>query len=240
MSLTLEDCLNKLARGKLSNLSFCESGKVKEANIPKVVDAINEGIIRLYSIFPIKEKSLLVELLEGRTDYELTSEHSLRHLDFDVEPEEFDHWNYYIRDTEEHPFEDDILQIMEVWDDLDRKRPINDSDNPLSVFVPEQNLIIVNFSIHGRVLNIIYKAKHQELNSTNLKALIDIPEFLHNCLFSYVAYLIHADMNTQEAVANSQKYFTEYQNLINEINLSGLFTTDKLVSDKKFIKRGWV
>lgn len=240
MSMTLEECLNKLARGKLNNLAVSDLGKIKEQSLPKVIDAINEGLIRLYSIFPIKEKSLILELLEGRTDYILSSEHSLRHFDFDVKPEDMDHWNYYIRDTIEDPFEDDILQIMEVWDDLDRKRPLNDPDNPLAVFNPEPNLLIVNFSIWGRVLNVVYRAKHKQLTPDNLKDLIELPEFLQGALLSYVAYLIHSDLNTDAAVSNSQKYFQEYQNLINEINLSGIFVPDKLISDKKFIKRGWV
>lgn len=239
--MTLQECLDLLARGRLSNLAICEGGRIKEGNILKVIDAVNEGMTKLYSIFPIKEKQLLIELLEGRTDYLLTSEHSLRNFKFhDVPKEEVDHWNYYIRDTDEHPFEDDILQIMEVWDDIDRKRPLNDPDNPLAVFTPEPNLLIVNYSIWGRVLNVVYKAKHLLYTKADLNKEMELPEFLYGALLAYVAYLIHSNINTQEAVANSQKYFTEYQNIINEVNLNGLFTPDKLVSNKKFIKRGWV
>lgn len=239
--MTLEECLNQLARGRLSNLAICEGGRIKEGNFLKVIDAVNEGMTKLYSIFPIKEKQLLIELLEGRTDYPLTSEHSLRNFKFqDVPKEEVNHWDYYIRDTDEHPFEDDILQIMEVWDDLDRKRPLNDPDSPLAVFTPEPNLLIVNFSVWGRVLNVVYKVKYLPLTKDDLNKELEIPEFLNAALMSYVAYLIHSQINTQEAVANAQKYLSEYQAIVNEINLSGLFTPDKLISNKKFIKRGWV
>lgn len=238
--MNLQECLDRLARGKISNLSLCERGEVKEAFIPKVIDAVNDGIIKLYSAFPIKEKELLVELLEGKTNYELTSEHSWRNQDMTVDPQDFDHWNYYIIDTDENPFEDDILQILEIWDDLERKRPLNDPDSPLSVFTPERNLIIVNQAIKGRVLNIVYRAKHALLTEDDLETEIDIPEILYSPLMSYAAYSLHNDLNTENAVSNGSKYFTEYQNAINEINLLGLFTPDKLISDFKFIKRGWV
>ena len=233
--MKLQDCLDILARGKLSNLALIENGKVKEASVSKVVDAINEALSRLYTVLPIKEKSLLIELREGRTSYPLTSDHSWR-----KQPKNAYNYDYYIIDTEENPFEDDILVITEAWDDIDRVRPINDPDNPFSILVTESNLIVVNDSFDGRVLNIAYRAKHLFLTADDLTSKVQLPENLYGALFSYTAYLIHSDMNTEVAVANAQKYLTEYQAIVNEIILNSTLSPDKSVSDMKFIKRGWV
>ena len=235
--MNLQECLDKLARGKLSNTTLQEGGHILEKHRAKVVDHLNEALARLYTILPIKEKNLIVELYEGRTDYPLDSKHSFRKM---TEESIFNPYDFYIRDTKEHPFEDDILSVIEVWDDLDRKRPINDPDNPLGVYFPQENLLIVKYAIDLRVLNIIYRAKHSILTPENLETTIELPENLFGALFSYVAYLVHSEMNTQEAVANSQKYLAEYQSITNEIVTHSTITPDKLVSDSKFIKRGWV
>lgn len=234
--MNLQECLDKLARGKISNLAFCENGKVKEKFIPKVVDAINEAITRLYSQFPIKEKAVLVELYEGRTSYPLTSEHSWQNHKGELH----DRYDYYIIDTPANPFQDDIQCIIEIFDDLGRRRPINDPDTPLGIMIPEPELIIVQDAIDRRTLSISYRAKHLVLSPSDLTSTIQVPERLFGALFSYVAYLLHSDMNTQEAVANSQKYFAEYQSLINEIQLNSPLAPDKLVSDRKFMSRGWI
>lgn len=230
------ECLDKLARGKLSNLSICSGGKIKEEYQQKVIDAINEGLDRIHTVLPLKEKSLIIEMTESRTEYPLTSEHSLRNETGSI----YDSYDLYIRDTDFYPFQDDILCIVEVWDDLDRKRPINDPENPLSVFTPEHNTLNVNFTNDARVLNVIYRAKHRLLTLDSLEDTIELPTNLYGALLSFVASVIHSDMNTETAVANSQKYYAEYQNIINEVITQGTINPDKLVLDKKFIKRGWV
>lgn len=234
--MNVAECLSKLARGKLSNLSITQSGQIKTDQIPKVVDAINEGLARIYTQLPISEKSLLVELYEGRTDYPLTSEHSTTKATDSI----YDPYDYYIRDTLENPFEDDILTILEVWDDLDRKRTLNDPEDPLSIFISEPNSISVNYTSSVRVLNVIYRAKHKLLTSNNLQEQIKLPENLIGALLSYVAYLIHSDLNTEIAISNSQKYFAEFKAIIDEVTLNSSLNPDKLVLDRKFIKRGWV
>lgn len=228
--MTLQECLDRLARGKLSNLAICEKGNVKPQEIPRVIDAVNEALERLHTQLPIREKSVIVELYEGRTEYPLTSEHSVRNMKGDIH----DEYDYYIMDTEANPFLDDILVIQEVWDDLDRERPLNDPVHPLSVFTPEHNFISVNFSPDVRVLNVIYRAKHISLTADNLTDKVDIPSNLYGALLSYVAYLIHSNMNTELAVQNSQKYLAEYQNIIQEVIQNGTIAPDKLANGIKF------
>lgn len=234
--MTLQEVLDRLARGKLSNLHLCENGKVKEQNLAKVVDSINEALLVLYTKLPLKENSVLIELYEGRTDYPITSEHSTRKRTDSI----FDLYDFYIRDTDERPFEDDILTILEVWDDLDRKRPINDPDDPLGVYTSDTNVLCVNYTSSVRVLNVIYKAKHKELTPDNLKAEVILPFNLFGALYSYVAYLIHSEINTKEAESNAQKYLAEFNALVSQVIECSPINSDKLVSDAKFTRRGWV
>ena len=233
--MTLQEVLDKLARGKISNLAICEKGKIKSAEIPKVVDAVNEALLRLHTVLPLKQSSLIVELYEGRTEYPLTSEHSIRL----VEGNRYDPYRYYIMDTPENPFMDDIINIEEVWDDLNRSRPLNDPVCPLAVFTPQHNYISTNISPTGRVLNIIYRAKHISLTSENLTDTVDLPSNLYGALLSYSAYLLHSILNTEIAVQNAQKYLAEYQSIINEVIQNGTITPDKLANGIKFFNRGF-
>lgn len=234
--MTLQECLDKLARSKISNLAFSEHGSIKEGRLDRVIDAINEGLNRIYTVLPIKEKNIILELTESRTDYVLTSEHCLSKATGSI----YDSYDFYIRDTPSRPFLDDILVITEVQDDLDRKRPINDPEDPLAVFIPQQNLLSINYTNSARVLNILYRAKHLELTQFNLEAKIELPDNLIGALLSYTAYQLHNDMNTQEAVTNAQKYYAEFQSIINEVISNGIFNGDKSVSDNKFHRRGQV
>ena len=234
--MTLDECLKQLALGKLSNLSLAEGGQIKTEKKEAIVNYINEALLRLYTQFPIKEKSLIVELYEGRTVYPLTSEHLIRNRKGQIT----DEYEYYIMDTPDNSFQDDILTIMSVWDDIDRKRPLNDPENILSVMTPQPNVIEVNVTATGRVLNIIYRAKHLILTPTKGTDKVELPANLFGALFSYVAFLVHSSMNTKEAVENAQKYYAEYQNIVNEVIQNQTFTPDKLTLDRKFIKRGWV
>lgn len=234
--MILRNCLKQLALGKLSNTSFCENGNIKADKQEIVCQYLNEALLRLYTQFNIKEKSVLLELYEGRTEYPLTSEHSTRKRKGDL----YDLFDFYIRDTDENPFEDDILTILAVWDDLDRKRPLNDPENILSVMTPEPNLLIVNVPRTGRVLNVIYRAKHLILTPDNVEAKVELPANLFGALYSYVAYLVHSAINTEQSVANAQKYYSEYQMIVNEVIQNQTMVPDKLVLDRKFIKRGWV
>lgn len=234
--MILQECLDKLARGKLGNLAVSSGGKINPTQIPKIVDAINEALDRLHTVLPLKEKSVLLELYEGRTEYELTSEHSFRKATGTI----YDPYNFYIRDTDYQPFEDDILTVIEVWDDLDRKRPINDPESPLAIFIPDTTTLIVEYAIDCRVLNVIYRAKHKLLTPDDVTSKVDIPSNLYGALFSYVAYLIHSDLNTENSVQNAQKNLSEYQNIIQEIIQNGTLNPDKLVMNQKFIRRGWV
>ena len=113
-------------------------------------------------------------------------------------------------------------------------------ENILAVMVPQPNLIQVNVTATGRILNVIYRAKHLILTPDKGTDKVELPANLFGALFSYVAFLVHSSMNTKEAVENAQKYFVEYQNIVNEIIQNQTFTPDKLTLDKKFICRGWV
>lgn len=69
--MNLQECLTKLARGKISNLPFCVGGYVKPEFLEKVIDAVNESLNRLYTVFNIDEQSIEVPVEDKHIEYPL-------------------------------------------------------------------------------------------------------------------------------------------------------------------------
>ena len=70
--MNLQDFCKKLANGRLSNTSMVvDSGGliIKVAQRQKVIDAINEGLIRLYTRFILSEKDVVISLRDHITSY---------------------------------------------------------------------------------------------------------------------------------------------------------------------------
>ena len=232
--MKLSELLSQLSYGELSNTNFGSSGSgsIKTEKIPAVVNFINEALLRIYSKFPLRKKTLYLELNEWRTDYPLTYDHAYSN------PDALDK-DKYIFDLGNHKFEDDVLKIYEVKTTLEVSLPINNPDEDWSVYTPVYNVLQVRRPVGGTVLFVKYWAKHPKVTE-DLNQEIEIPEVLEGALRAYVAFQVYSHMNTQEAVANSQKFQVLYQEIINEALTSDSITVSLNQTGLKFKKNGWV
>lgn len=205
--MNLQECLNRLGRGKLSNLSLCVGGYVKPEHMEKVIDAINEALLRLYTAIPIKEEHKTLSLEVGIDTYQL---------------------------------DEDMLTVTKVWDNLGRPYAINNPDEPLHVWVSGYKFIIGKLEDAVEYFELVYRAKHKVLCIEALEDEIDLPENLTGALLAYVAYLMHNDMNTQEAITNAQKYLSEYQTIVDEVTRQGTINPEAILLNTKFRDRGFV
>lgn len=69
--MTLQECLNALARGRISNLSLCSDGYVKPEYLEKVIDALNEGVQRIHSAITIRESYFVIDIDNDQEEQEL-------------------------------------------------------------------------------------------------------------------------------------------------------------------------
>lgn len=203
--MNLQECLNKLGRGKISNLSLCQGGYVKPEHIEKVIDAINEALLRIYTAISIKEDSYVLEL----------------------EPEKLT-----------YPLKEDVLTLTRVYDDIGQPYSINNPEHRFNVFTSGSNLVLRE-PIDSKMLTLFYRVKPKELTTEDFEVEIEIPDNLLGALFSYVAYLLHNDMNTEQAVANAQKYLVEYQTIIDGVIQQSTINPEAILLNQKFIERGF-
>ena len=94
--MNLSQYLTELSYKELSNLSLADSGSgtIKPEKIPFIVSCINEALLRLYTRFVLKDKTLVIELRDYLGEYHLNSRYAVS----SGSPEE----DHYIIDME-HP-----------------------------------------------------------------------------------------------------------------------------------------
>lgn len=240
--MILKEYLTKLAYGTLSNLwgNSTIKGEIPEDKIPLVINAINEGLLRLYTLFPLKENGLYLELNEHTTIYELTSEHIIPEGTEDSDLDSEDNCDKYIWDFKEHPFTDDIIKILNVYTTDGFPVKLNNPSSCISIYTPTFNTLQIPNPVKGITLSIAYQAKHPILYVEDLENQeIELTPVLIGALDAYVAYIIHSNINTETAIANAQKYYTLYQTIINEILNTDAVNSSYSQNNTKFFERGW-
>ena len=70
--MKLGEILDSLASSELANLNFVDNGDIVEAKIPKIVNAINLGLVKLYTRFKLKKGIITVRTSASILEYALT------------------------------------------------------------------------------------------------------------------------------------------------------------------------
>jgi hypothetical protein len=232
--MTLDELLSNLANGELTNLSMSKGGNITEEKIPSVVLHINDGLMRLYSRFILKEGELLLEQVEHITQYHLKSEFSESRGDGD-------HERYlYIKDMMGDPFEDDVIKVLEVWDTHIGKLPLNDPDQPWTLRTPQPTTIQIPNPVDGRSVSVVYQASHPVLSPDELDAPVDLPLVLQKALTSYVASKVFSDMSGQDNLVKAQEHTMNYESICAEAIDRDLVNSSYSSTNTKFCRRGFL
>lgn len=227
----------KLSYGELSNLSLGKSGagSIDAENQPKLINYINEGLLRLHSKFVLKENSVLILQVGHITKYHFKE----RFAESSGSDEDF----HYIKDLNGNPFKEDFIKALQISDDRGRNRPINDVGNPLSIFTPTQEMIQVPNPEDNHLLSVSYQARHIPLyfegNDID-KQKIEIPFALEGALINYVAYKVYSHMNGQENQAKSAEFFNTFESICAECKDQDLVNVSSSAMLSKFEERGFV
>ena len=235
--MNLQDFCKRLANGRLSNTSMVEDSSgliIKVAHKPKVIDAINEGLIRLYTRFILNEKDVVIGLKDSITSYHLNSLYS-ESLAPQVGVE-----YPYILDGDSEVFINDVIRIMAVYDNDGVKLPLNNATESTSVFTPVFDTVRISDPITDQRITVVYQAKHATLVNTSPLQEIILPDTLYGALEAYVAYLLFADINSDDAKFKSDKQLMRYEEICGDVRLTDAVSSTTLQSNIKFMNRGWV
>lgn len=230
MKLTLETALRHLAIGELQNLSMCDDtgGMIREDQIPRITEALNESLMRIYSIFPVREDSLVLLLEVGKYTYELTKENA------------FSNGGKYIQDNEYKKFKGNILTITEVRDTSGNKLKINEDSIEDSVFTPTATTIQVTHPEMHRALSISFRCLPERFDLEDLGSEVEVPDALLGAMYAYAAYLVYSSVGGEGGTASAQAYFALYQDVVEGVKIYGVLQYDPYDSANRFEHGGWI
>lgn len=234
--MTVTEFLQRLSYGPLSNLAIggSGSGTCDPDKVPSLVNYTNEGLLHLYSRFILNERSLIIQMYDAITRYELSSARSRTVTPTDPLQVQ------YVMDSELDPFTDDLIKVLQIFDDIGREIKMNDQSVYGSIFTPQFNILQIPIPVDGLPLYLSYQAKHAPLVSTALGDTINLPAVLEEALISYVAHKVFFHMNGQEHSAKSNEHLTKYEGVVAEVLDKDLVNSSTSTDNfSKFYERGF-
>lgn len=205
--MELQQVIDTVKYGELTNISWKACDRV-----PALISFLNQGLVDLYSKFPLLEKQVIIQQLPQISIYKLTRDFARTN----VRSEQL---HRYILDTPYEPFVEDILQITGAYEEHGIEIPLNDEHNPNSWFTPSYNTIQIPNANENETAFITYKAKHPYINpeTNEMRTPVEVPPCLEEALFTYIAYKSLVSMGSQDTQAQAQFYLQKYDQLCNTV-----------------------
>lgn len=236
--MLVSEFIERLSLGPLSNLSLSNDGdgSIKPEKVPAMLNHLNDALTRLFTRFNLSEKELILETVEARTHYKLSSKFA------QSRETEFPDRTPHIIDRN-RPFKDDLVRVLAVTTATRGKYPLNDDGANLSVFTPQVNVLQVPNAWLGVPLFVMYQAKHP-LITANVENFdlgeIDLPVVLEEAALSYVAHRVFANMSGQEHIAVAAAHLSGYESICKEVEDKDLVSSSLSQTNTKFEMRGFV
>lgn len=233
--MILQEIFRRLALTKLSNLADSEGKDIADEDKEKILVHINSALLQLSTDFVLSKKTVVLALQEGMTEYVISGEYAVSSTDVDSTGP------FYIIDTEDDPFQNDLIQILSVFDDAGYEHTIDDKTEWMSIYRSAYNKVIIPYDVReDGMLALGYQAKFPEVTLDKIGNDIPIPHSLEEALLSYVAYGVYKDMNTAESVGAAQGHMMDYERLTDKAETKNLAGESLSDSGNKFSKNGWI
>ncbi len=242
--MLLSDILSQLTYSELSQYKIGGldgAGAVLVADYPRIISTINMGLVELFTRFPLKNRSLILQMYSTITDYILHTDNT---VSIGTNP------TLYILDST-NLFTNDILRISSVYNDADldtngdivlnTELPLNNEFNIKTLKTPTPTTLKVYKPNDLDKLTVNYRATPTLLDTggVDLAVYIDLPMQYLEALLVYVAFRLNIPKNSEEG-ANSQfsAYNPKFEALIISLTNSGLINKDE-PANLRIENNGW-
>lgn len=246
--MTLQDIFDQLALGELSNLHIGEEGVIQEKDYKKLLLHINLGLNALYKRFLLKEGTLRLQLVEGVYTYKLQrdfAENYLRSVE-DIQ---------YIKDTEDNPFNEDILKVERIYSDSGYEFLINDLGSKYSIRTSSMNTLEVPQDIVDKpdtlpdylktdYLEVVYRASHPKIEYSERRfrperIAIELPYSHVEPLLLFVASRVHNPIGMQENFHAGNSYAAKYERACQALELQNIKIDNDAQTNSRLVRGGW-
>ena len=183
-------------------------------NTPVIVLFMNAAMLELHKRFPLKIEEQLITLVEGTTDYELAS-------------------NFL------YPLEAYGEVLESTPNALPPKVPMNEEDDPKSIFFPNHRQVQVPLNSEGALISLVYAAKPPRYDENDLNLELDLPETLIEPLMQYMAYKAHSGISSGVQDENNVHYLRFNQSCEKARELGVAYPLDSWAMTNRLSDRGF-
>lgn len=236
--MLLSEIFEQLTYGELAqiNLGGADVGEILPVHYARVVSHINMGLTALHTRFLLREDEVIVQEDSTIEMYNLTYAHAVSNPAVNSLPR-------YIADSVVTPFQDNVIMVERILNEAGEVVPLNDSDEPLSLFLPRHNIIQQPNPDSSNSLSVIYRANHEKLvvdESTDpATVIVHLPPSYLQALMYFVAGRIMAPMGTDAGGNEGDKYMALFDMECRNLEKYGVLQGDAN-ANRTLEKDGWV
>lgn len=235
--MKLSDIFDQLTHGELSQV-FIGGGEtqgITEENRAAIIAHINLGLTELHKRFFLKEGKVKIIPQEGRLTYLLDRKYA--------KSNERSTETKYIDDSE-RKFTDDLLKIETVLDHKGCEFPLNNKDEPFSVFTPTYNMVVLPEDHDSEYVTVVYRANHEHLD--DMAAMyppemvdVNIPQSHLWPLLLFVASRVMNPIGINNEFHEGNNYAAKFEEACQRLEQQN-YQVDTLNSNTRLERGGWV
>lgn len=234
--IPLSEIFDHLRYGEFFNLALggADCRNISPDDYPMVASQINMATIELYKRFSLKTNTVQIDLFNEITDYIIHSDYAKSNTASTM-PQK------WIHDVAENPYEDDLLLIRRVSNELDEEFFLNDEHQPRSLWTPEYNVVRHSWPQDTNSIFVYYRAKPKELDIHNIVVETDrvhIPPSMLEALLWYAAGRVYLNLNPDGQMTDTQPFMMQFENSCKRITDLGMVNRP-LSTNEKLDEAGW-
>lgn len=219
--MKLSFILDQARNGELKSLS------TKDKTDEVIVGYINLALVALYSRFQLKTEEAIItlETNPARTVYTLDSTDTAVRVNGASMPD------------------DDVMSIVDAFDESGRHVAINDEKDPFSIYTVSYNQVQIPLVNEGTYISIIYRKNptlvtYTETNNVTDEKVVELPLQLLEPMLHYIGYRAHGAVDGKLNTENNTHYM-RFEKSCERAQELGVLTADDVVgvgvTDKGFV-----
>jgi hypothetical protein len=231
--MDVADFIEGLCLGELSNLYIGLEGQVElhPQNKAKLIHYMNQGLTALHSRFALRKKELIIVGMERKAVYILDQTYSMTNGKGKFK---------YIDDTCCEPFQNDLVKIMDVHNEVGIKFLMNVQNNNNSVHTVSWNTLQIPHPVEGQPYFVMYQAKCPKIEADGTGCEdVSLPPTLEEALASFVCAKVYSHMNGEANKLTAQENMANFESKCLEVETNDLGGQSEIYEQTKSEVRGW-
>lgn len=239
--MKLSEIFSQLAYGELSQLGLVNAAGdgIATDKQGQLVSHVNMGLLTLYKRFLLKEGSVTIRLVTGRSTYPLNTEED----------------TIFIENSDSPEFLDDIYKIERVYTDKGIEMGLNDESEQYSCSTPSMSVLSVPYAVVNKAadlpskwitdtLKVVYRANHPKIVYTNTgfkpsNINVELPYSHLEPLLFYVASRVNNPIGMTNEFHAGNSYYAKYEKACQELEVHNI-RIDQGSQNTRLVSNGWV